>query len=558
MGTKLATNFGFLGEHDEQLVRLGMLAERYFPEDPNTALLKLRQLGELLAQLLASRTGLFLSDEEPQYELLRRLQDSGVLPRQVAQLFGEVRRAGNAASHALTGDHRTALSVLKISWQLGLWYHRTFKDKSFRSGPFIPPRAPRDESAELKAELAALKQKLNEYEATHSAEAQQIEATLARLRAAQADQAFWEGMAAEAEQAKSALEAKLAAQQAVSAAQKPAEVSAIQQAAGEAAKSVELDEAETRKLIDQQLRAAGWEADTVELCYGKGARPQKGRNLAIAEWPTSSGPADYVLFAGLTAVATVEAKRKAVDVSAALQQAKRYSRDFSHSDDYGATGRPWDKYRIPFTFATNGRPYLKQLATKSGVWFCDVRRSTNHARSLDGWMTPEGLTTLLKRDEEGAYQQLKAEPFEYGFPLRPYQREAIQAVERSIEAGQRELLLAMATGTGKTKTCVALIYRLLKAQRFKRVLFLVDRSALGEQAANAFKDTRMENLNTFAQVFGIKELEDTTPDTDTAVHIGHRLGERDPGDVSPRLRRVPHDGIQRSAGRPSVWASTHK
>jgi len=120
MGTRLATNFGFLAEHDEQLVRLGLLAERYFPEDPNTSLLKLRQLGELLAQLLASRTGLYLSDEEPQYELLRRLQDSGVLPRQVAQLFGEVRRAGNAASHALTGDHRTALSVLKIKRRVEL------------------------------------------------------------------------------------------------------------------------------------------------------------------------------------------------------------------------------------------------------------------------------------------------------------------------------------------------------------------------------------------------------------------------------------------------------
>ena len=77
----------------------------------------------------------------------------------------------------------------------------------------------------------------------------------------------------------------------------------------------------------------------------------------------------------------------------------------------------------------------------------------------------------------------------------------------------------MATGTGKTKTCIALIYRLLKAQRFKRILFLVDRSALGEQAANAFKDTRMENLQTFADIFGIKELEEQKPDSETAVHI---------------------------------------
>ena len=81
------------------------------------------------------------------------------------------------------------------------------------------------------------------------------------------------------------------------------------------------------------------------------------------------------------------------------------------------------------------------------------------------------------------------------------------------------MLLAMATGTGKTKTCIALIYRLLKAKRFRRILFLVDRSALGEQASNAFKDTRMESLQTFADIFGIKELEEQSPDSDTAVHI---------------------------------------
>lgn len=80
-------------------------------------------------------------------------------------------------------------------------------------------------------------------------------------------------------------------------------------------------------------------------------------------------------------------------------------------------------------------------------------------------------------------------------------------------------LSASATGTGKTKTCIALIYRLLKVKRFQRVLFLVDRSALGEQAANAFKETRMERLQTFADVFGLKELSDVAPDDDTSVHV---------------------------------------
>ena len=81
------------------------------------------------------------------------------------------------------------------------------------------------------------------------------------------------------------------------------------------------------------------------------------------------------------------------------------------------------------------------------------------------------------------------------------------------------MLLAMATGTGKTKTCIALIYRLLKAQALPPRPVPGGPLRLGEQAANAFKDTRMESLQTFADIFGIKELDDQQPDTDTAVHI---------------------------------------
>lgn len=514
-----ASNFRFLGVHDEQLVRLGMLAERYFPEDPNTALLKLRQFGEVLAQLTATRVGAFLVPEEGQFDLLRRLQDQGILTREVAQLFGELRRAGNDASHALRDDHRTALGCLKISWQLGLWYHRTFGDKEFKSGPFIPPSPPQDESAALKVELDALKQSLESYQATHKDATQALATTQAQLQSAQADQQFWEQMASEAEQAKAALAAKLAGMQVAAIAAPATVVSNFLVASAAASQAVQLDEADTRQLIDAQLRAAGWEADSKTLRHSAGVRPEKGRNIAIAEWPTSTGPADYVLFIGLTAVGAVEAKRKNVDVSSSLQQAKRYSRGFTGTEWVVRDGSALGDYKIPLAFSSNGRPYLKQLRTRSGIWFCDLRRSTNHGHPLDGWYTPEGITELLKRDEVAAEKQLKDAPFDYGFPLRPYQRDVIIAVEQGVAAGKREMLLAMATGTGKTKTCVALIYRLLKAQRFRRILFLVDRSALGEQAANAFKDTRMENLNTFAEVFGIKELDEQAPETDTKVHI---------------------------------------
>lgn len=505
---QLDSNFAFLQEHDEQLVRLGLLAEKYFSDDPNTCLLKLHQLAELLAQLTATKVAIFKSPQESQFDLLVRLREQGILPLEIAHLFGEVRRSGNAASHAIAGDHRTALATLKISWQLALWFHRTFTNSSFKSGPFIPPATPKNESQELQSELARLRHELQEYKATHDEANRQLQIVQEELQKAKDQQSSWEEIAIEADGAKSALEKRLLALQSANERQSKATVGTYIHAAKNAAQAIHLDEVETRKIIDQQLKAAGWQVDSAALAYPKGARPEKTKFMAIAEWPTNSGPADYVLFAGLIPVATVEAKRKNIDVSGSLQQAKRYSRSFAISPGLQSPGGPWGEYQIPFAFSSNGRPYLRQLATRSGIWFCDLRHPENLGHALDGWYTPEGLTVLLKRDEQRAHEQLRNEPFNYGFTLRPYQQEAIQCIEQAIARGQREMLLAMATGTGKTKTCIALIYRLLKAKRFRRVLFLVDRSALGEQATNAFKDTQMESLQTFADIFGIKELEE--------------------------------------------------
>ena len=515
-------NFAHLRVHDEQLVRLGQLAERYFVEDPNTCLLKLRQLTELLAQLVASNVGLFTTPEEKQADLLRRLQDQGIVPREVGNLFHEVRRAGNDANHKLAGDHRSGLLGLRLTWQLGVWFHRTFKDPAFKSGPFQPPSSPADEGAELKAELDNLRAELAQYRATHQDKSQALEQVHAQVKQAEDERAFWESMAADAEVAKAELLLRLQALQAKAETAPPQTIAKFVAAANSAAAAIQISESDTRKLIDEQLAAAGWTVSSAELTFAKGARPQRGQHLAIAEWPTETGPADYALFVGLTPVAIVEAKRKHIDVSAALQQAKRYSRGFRPSPEvelpatnYGAQA----EFRIPFVFSSNGRPYLRQLAQQSGVWFCDLRRPENLGHALDGWYTPDGLSALLQRDEARAHIELDNAPFDYGFPLRPYQERAIRATEASIQGGQRAILLAMATGTGKTKTCIALIYRLLKAKRFRRILFLVDRSALGEQAANAFKDTRMERLQTFADIFGIKELDEQQPDADTAVQL---------------------------------------
>lgn len=512
------SNFEILARYDEQLLRLGMLAERYFPEDPNTSILKMRQFAEALAQHLASRVGIYTSSEEAQYELLRRLQDQGSLPREVFQLFDEVRRLGNRAVHELAGDHRAALSALKLGRQLALWFHWSFGDPSYKAGPFIPPSSPPDESEELRAELSRLRAELEARKSIGQESSSQLEALGAKYRAAADESAFWAGMAQEAESAKAALELRLAEEQAVATAKGARALAGIVTSAAKAAGSIRLDEAETRQLIDAQLRQAGWEADSAELRYAKGARPERGHNRAISEWPTGSGPADYILFFGLEPIATVEAKRRNLDVSAHLKQAERYARDYR--DEEGRSPEAsYDGHRIPFAFSTNGRPFLRQLEMKSGIWFRDLRRPENLGRALEGWYGPEGLAALRKSDEAASYERLEEEPFDYGFTVRDYQRDAILTVEKAIAEGRRAALVAMATGTGKTKTCIALVYRLLKAQRFRRILFLVDRSALGEQAAGAFKDTRMEGLASFADIFGVKELEDARPDRDTQVHI---------------------------------------
>lgn len=214
----------------------------------------------------------------------------------------------------------------------------------------------------------------------------------------------------------------------------------------------------------------------------------------------------------------MEAKKKAKDVAASLNQAERYAKDIVIKDDECFSNGTWGEYKIPFMFATNGRSFLKQLELKSGIWFLDGRKSKNLPRALQAWYTPQGLIDLLKQDADISEGKLLNEPFDY-LGLREFQKEAVQAVEKALSEGKRQILLAMATGTGKTRTAIGLIYRLIKSDRFKRVLFLVDRKALGEQAEDAFKETRLEDLLTFNNIFDLKGIRHPTLEETTKVHI---------------------------------------
>ena len=523
-------NFAFLAKHDALLVRYGAQAERYVFEDANTAIIKLGQFAELLAQRAAACAGVFFTESDKVVDVLSNLWDRGVLTREASQLFHGLRKARNNAVHNHTGTQREALYQLRMARTLAVWFHKAFgHDPSFKAGPFVPPPDPSQAENALLEELDGLRQRLVEYE-TETSKARDAANMADELRAdaeAQAKKAYEDVDAAlqlaQETEAQAAAEIELYAErlaqlQVQTAATSAEKVEAVVQYAFKAGEELDLDEADTRKIIDAQLCDVGWEADTQRLNYQQGARPQKGKNLAIAEWPTKTGPADYVFFTGLIPVAVVEAKRKRKDVPGSIEQAKRYSRGYKSSSDEYLPHGPWGKYKVPFMFATNGRPYLKQIATKSGVWFLDGRRPTNHAYALDGWYTPEGLTQLLKQDIDAATEQLREQPSDY-LPLRYYQREAINAVEGAVADGKDRMLVAMATGTGKTRTAICMIYRFIKAKRFRRVLFLVDRTALGEQAANVFKDVKLENLQSFTEIYDVKELGDIVPEEDTRLQI---------------------------------------
>lgn len=81
------------------------------------------------------------------------------------------------------------------------------------------------------------------------------------------------------------------------------------------------------------------------------------------------------------------------------------------------------------------------------------------------------------------------------FADRPYQIAAINAIEDAIKNKKKRILLAMATGTGKTRTAISLMYRLLKHKRARRILYLVDRNSLGRQTANAIKDNKIGSMS---------------------------------------------------------------
>lgn len=227
-------------------------------------------------------------------------------------------------------------------------------------------------------------------------------------------------------------------------------------------------EAETRKeLIDAKLYAAGWDVNkltqvskefdiSVPLPEGvaEPRTPYEGHQFS-----------DYVLLGrDAKPLAVVEAKKTSKDPAIGREQAKQYC--YNIQKQSGG--------KLPFCFYTNGLE----------IYFWDLENYP--PRKVVGYPTRDDLERFQYIREHR--KRLADELINTEIAGRDYQIRAIRSVMEGIENKQRNFLLVMATGTGKTRTCIALIDALMRAGHAERVLFLVDRIALREQGLSAFKE----------------------------------------------------------------------
>lgn len=236
-----------------------------------------------------------------------------------------------------------------------------------------------------------------------------------------------------------------------------------------------------KRRIDPRLTRSGWIVEPF--------RPESPiasyKRGAVEEFETANGPADYALCDGARVRGVVEAKKITLGPQGVLTQAERYSKGVHQVPSYQG------EFGVPFLYSTNGEV----------IWFHDVRNELNRSRRVSGFHTPQALDEMLARDLDTEIADLAAIPL--NLRLRPYQVEANTAVEQAIRERKRKMLLAMATGTGKTLTMVNEVHRLMKSGVARRVLFLVDRRALAAQAVRAFASFEAEPGLKFDKIYPV-------------------------------------------------------
>jgi type I restriction enzyme, R subunit len=235
-------------------------------------------------------------------------------------------------------------------------------------------------------------------------------------------------------------------------------------------------EAETRKyIIDVLLREAGWKLDQPQ------DREYHVTGMPTEVAPSGEGKVDYVLWDDNgRPLALVEAKRTTRDETRGQHQAKLYADCLERIHG-----------QRPVIFYTNGY--------KTQIW----DDTFYPPREIQGFYRKDELRRLIER--RAGRQRLTTAPINEEIVERNYQARAIRRVGEAFETRQRQALVVMATGAGKTRTVIALVDQLVNAGWVKRTLFLADRQALVKQATNAFK-THLPGMPT---VNLLKEKEQT-------------------------------------------------
>ena len=258
-------------------------------------------------------------------------------------------------------------------------------------------------------------------------------------------------------------------------------------------------EATARQQIDERLAQAGWVVqDMKQLNLGASL------GVAVREFPTDTGPADYVLFVDREAVGVIEAKRDeaAENITATEDQTLRYA---------NATL----KWRVK----TTPLPFLFE-STAQIVRFTDGRDPAPRSRELFNFFRPEQLNKWFAQPDTlrcRLRQNMPALPTQN---LRDCQISAVTGLEQSLAQNRPRALVHMATGAGKTFTAITSVYRLLKFGGAKRILFLVDTRNLGKQAHQEFMAyTPPDDGRKFTELYNVQRLASSTIDPHAQVCI---------------------------------------
>ncbi|HAH36813.1 MAG TPA: restriction endonuclease subunit R, partial [Algoriphagus sp.] len=252
-----------------------------------------------------------------------------------------------------------------------------------------------------------------------------------------------------------------------------------------------------RDLIDSQMEQAGWlvqSKNEVNLSGGKG--------IAVREYQTSSGPADYVLFVDRKPVGVIEAKRE--------EEGERLTVVEDQSFEYATSKLKYlNQGNLPFVYESTG------ALTR----FTDYRDPKPRSRPIFHFHKPETLAEWNGQAETLRARLLNIPPLdEQG--LRPAQKSAIRNLEKSFQANNPKSLIQMATGAGKTFTACTFVYRLLKFSKAKRILFLVDTKNLGEQAEQEFlKYQPTDDNRKFTELYNVQRLTSSYIASDSQVCI---------------------------------------